>query len=297
MFFWSAVRKDGGHELLSSVFFVYIICDICDSFSMNGKEDSPFTETALVAILECALEEKFGQIRETMSELQLSVNFLSDRFDNVLQRLSNLETNCDSVKNENRHLKAEVLRLSGILERHSTELNEIEQYSRRECVEISGLPVEVEENTTDLAIKVASLMDLDLDERDISVSHRLSQRRTSDGATSREVDHALRFPKVIVKFVRRETKELFYQGRKCLKNKNTRDIGLSRISDNKIYVSESLSPRNRELFKDSLKFKRDYHFNYIWTQTGRIFLRKDRYSPPRLVTSKRDLHDLQELSR
>ena len=89
------------------------------------------------------------------------MNFLSDRFDNVLQRQSDLETNCDSVKDENRHLKAEVLRLSGILERHSTELNEIEQYSRCECVEISGLPVEAEENTTDLAIKVASLMDLD----------------------------------------------------------------------------------------------------------------------------------------
>ena len=52
---------------------------------MDGKEDSPLTETALVAILERALEEKFGQIRETMSELQLSVNFLSDIFDNVLQ--------------------------------------------------------------------------------------------------------------------------------------------------------------------------------------------------------------------
>ena len=116
-------------------------------FLMDGKEDSPLTETALVAILERALEEKFGQIRETMSELRQSMNFLSDRFDNVLQRLNHLETNRDSVKNENRHLKAEVLRLSGILERHSTELNEIEQYSRRECVEISGLPVEVEENT------------------------------------------------------------------------------------------------------------------------------------------------------
>ena len=62
---------------------------------MDGKEDSRLTETALVAILERALGEKFGQIRETMSELQLSVNFLSDRFDNVLQRLSDLETNCD----------------------------------------------------------------------------------------------------------------------------------------------------------------------------------------------------------
>ena len=88
-------------------------------FPMDGKEDSPLTKTALVAILERALEEKFGQIREMMSELRQSVNFLSDGFDNVLQRLSDLETNRDSVKNENRHLKAEVPRLSGILERHS----------------------------------------------------------------------------------------------------------------------------------------------------------------------------------
>ena len=38
---------------------------------MGGKEDSPLTETALVAILERALEEKFGQIRETMNTRRL----------------------------------------------------------------------------------------------------------------------------------------------------------------------------------------------------------------------------------
>ena len=80
-------------------------------------EDSPLTETALVAILECMPGEKFGLIKKMMSELRQSVSFLSDRFDKVFQRLNDFETNCDSAKNE-----AEVLsqvRISGILERHT----------------------------------------------------------------------------------------------------------------------------------------------------------------------------------
>jgi hypothetical protein len=61
---------------------------------------------------------------------------------------------------------------------------------------------------------------------------------------------------VIVKFARRGTKDQFYHGRKHLKNKSTKDIGLSRFSDNGIFVSESLTPKNRLLFKDCLKFKK-----------------------------------------
>ena len=72
----------------------------------------------------------------------------------------------------------------------------------------------------------------------------------------------------------------------------TRDIGHSRFSDNKIYVSESLSPRNKELFRDCLKFKRDHNFNYIWTQSGKIHLRKNKHSPARIISSPKTLQDL-----
>ena len=115
-------------------------------------------------------------------------------------------------------------------------------------------------------------MDLEIDPSDISTSHRLPAPRSESSTSAR--DPALRYPKIIVKFVRRDVKEQFYRGRKHLRNMTTRDIGLSRFSDNKIYVSESLSPRNKELFRDCLKFKRDHSFNYIWTQSGKIHLRK-----------------------
>ena len=76
-----------------------------------------------------------------------------------------------------------------------------------------------EENTNKLIIKVGSLMGLNLQKMDISISHRLPQNtqkyssrlRPREGARTKTVTQ---FPKVIVKFTRRETKEKFYQGRK-----------------------------------------------------------------------------------
>ena len=138
------------------------------------------------------------------------------------------------------------------MNQQSEDINNMEQYSRRDCVEISGLPEEPGENTNTLTIKVASLMGLNLEEKDISISHRLpsnaqqnqsysSRLRPREGSALNKVNPANQFPKVIVKFARRGTEDQFYHGRKHLKNKSTKDIGLSRFSDNRIFTSESNS--------------------------------------------------------
>ena len=65
-------------------------------------------------------------------------------------------------------------------------------------------------------------MDLELHGDDISVSHRMPKNeasyhsRLTDGTASngRTIDKALQFRKIIVKFARRDAKELFYKGKK-----------------------------------------------------------------------------------
>jgi len=208
-----------------------------------------------------------------------------------------MEHDLQEADKENSFLKAEVLRLSKAVLDTTEELNNIEQYSRRECCEIAGIPVQPGEDTTDLVIKVGSLMGVDLEKCDISVSHRLptpsySSRLGQEDTSGHDRFPALQFPKVIVKFVRREKKELFYRNRKNLRDKSTKDLGLSRISENGIFVSESLSQRNKNLFKECLKFKRMYGFKFIWTQQGRTYLRKDNNTPARVITCKADLEKL-----
>ena len=82
---------------------------------------------------------------------------------------------------------------------------------------------------------------MDITENDIPVCQRMPQRQASGP------------PGIIVKFMWCDVKDNFYRARKQLKDLTTQDLGYS--EKNKIYPAESLTERNRMLFKDCLKVK------------------------------------------
>ena len=90
-------------------------------------------------------------------------------------------------------------------------------------------------------------MGVNIAENDISVSHRLSISTKYRGNRSK--------PAIIVKFVRRDVKELYYRAQKKLKGSTTKDLGYH--EENNIYINESLTKPNKELFKECLKAKKD----------------------------------------
>ena len=84
-----------------------------------------------------------------------------------------LHTKLELLEARNASLEAENATLTNRLQTYETCLNNLEQYSRRECVEISGTPEVKEENPDNIVIKVGSLIGLDITKDDISASHRL----------------------------------------------------------------------------------------------------------------------------
>ena len=72
-----------------------------------------------------------------------------------------------------------------------------------------------------------------------------------------------------------------------LKGKTTKDLGLSEV--NNIYISESLTASNRELFNEALKVKKDLNYKFIWSSNGRVFMRATEESPAILISCFDDL--------
>ena len=131
-------------------------------------------------------------------------------------------------------------------------------------------------------------MGINIESSDISISHRLSVKPSYTNAVKR--GRGSGGSKIIVKFVRRDIRDkLFYKSRKYLKDKSTRDLGMVRHPDNRIYINESLSPNNKYLFQECLKIKWEKNFKFIWTQYARIYLRKDANSPAKTVAKQKDL--------
>ena len=196
--------------------------------------------------------------------LMKNIQYTSEKYDKIVRLLKASDEERKILKAENKSLKTKVLESENELKALKETYNDLDQYLRRDCVEIRGLPVGSEcANTNDVVLKVAEKIGVDLVPSERSVSHPLPSRTVP---TKQEGN--TRLNAIIVKFVRRDVKEKFYHARKNLKNLTASDFGYQ--SRNKVYINENLTRKNKELFNSTLKIKKEKGFKYIWTNQGRI---------------------------
>ena len=74
----------------------------------------------------------------------------------------------------NQDLKLHVRKLEAVTSQTREEVNDLEQYGRRECLEFQGLAWNKNENTDDLILRVSKMVGVNLKAEEISASHRLS---------------------------------------------------------------------------------------------------------------------------
>ena len=238
-------------------------------------------------VIESIFDQKLKPLNAKIDSVIESISFWESQFEEIHKRIDAMEDSSGQLVKKNKLLKDEVMRLSNSLNVQKESMNELQQYVRWECLEIAGIPEEAAENTNDIVIKVGDLMGINIESSDISISHRLSVKPSYTNAVKR--GRGSGGSKIIVKFVRRDIRDKFYKSRKYPKDKTTRYLGMVRHPDNRIYINESLSPNNKYLFQECLKIKREKNFKFIWTQYGRIYVRKDANSPAKTVANQKDL--------
>lgn len=75
----------------------------------------------------------------------------------------------EKLKYENSQLKNSCSEIPKI----NSKIDDLEQHSRKSCIRIYGVPESNEENTTDIVCDIARKLNVTLENKDISVSHRL----------------------------------------------------------------------------------------------------------------------------
>lgn len=221
--------------------------------------------------------------------MEASLQNLSDQYDKLLKDYNSLKTDYATLNKEYKALKGQVLQSSNDINAHGIAINDLEQYSRRDCLEIRGIPVTDDEETDEIVEKVGDLIDVNIDRNDISISHRLSDK----AITRKDGTIFKRDPAIIVKFTKRSTREDFYHARKKLHKRTTRDIGYNRQREHPIFICESLTASNRQLFNKCLEFKKKHRYKFIWTHNGTTCLRKDSNSPVISIKTDNDIRRLQ----
>lgn len=141
----------------------------------------------------------------------------------------------------------------------SKQNDELEQYQRRQCLRIFGVPEANEEDTDKLAIDIAAKIGVEVTLQDIDRSHRIG----------RKVDDRPR--PVIVKFVSyRKRREVF---------SNKRQLKGSGIT-----IREDLTKERFKLLQECIA---KYGLSNVWTLDGVIFVKNG--NSKRRVTCAQDI--------
>lgn len=219
------------------------------------------------------------EIRDTQKNYEKGFNDAFDSLESQLQENTKalnaqkeqnkkLQELIENLSSENNLLKTKVKNLEARVE-------DMEQYSRSNCVEIQGIPHSPTEDVLSIVKEVGKALDLTIEDSMVDACHRL-------GKPNRENP-----PGIIVKFVRRIDKEEMLKKRRVKRTLSTRHLG--RPDDRTIYINESLSPARRRLHAMAKQFQKEKAYKFLWVRNGRIFLRKEENSPLRVVTSSDDL--------
>ncbi|XP_046679343.1 uncharacterized protein LOC124366786 [Homalodisca vitripennis] len=176
----------------------------------------------------------------------------------------------DELAAENRNLREKVSSLE-------MRIDDLEQYSRVNSVEIHGILQQKNEDVVAVVKEVGKALDLEITDSMIDNCHRLGRR---PGPNSPQ-------PGIVVKFVRRLDKEELLRKCRVKSNFSTRHMNLS--MDQPIYINEALSQARRRLLAAARQVKKEKSFKYLWVRGGKLFLRKEEMAPVFQVTCQADL--------
>ncbi|XP_075534936.1 uncharacterized protein LOC142570436 [Dermacentor variabilis] len=187
--------------------------------------------------------------------------------------MQNLRQELTAVKKRSEDNEGECQRLRKSLGDLKKDLVELKQYSRRNNIELKGVPETENENLNDTVQKVAKCLKLDLSASDIDIAHRVPVKGSG-------------LPNIIMKFNSRCARDKFFKAAK--KNRlNTKMIGFE--DNDPIFVNDHLCPENKILLGKTIHLKKEKGWKFAWVSNGKILARKADNSKVVHVTCEDDL--------
>ena len=146
------------------------------------------------------LESVRGEIK-TLSkkciDIEKSQNFMSREFENLKESLQTTKKHVTEAVQSIKKLEMRLEAAEKAIYDQQVLTDSLQQYQRRDCIEITGVPSTPDEDPKRITVEVGQLMGIDVSESHISIAHRLP--------ATRKVPN-----RIIAKFVHRDKKDEFF---------------------------------------------------------------------------------------
>lgn len=170
-------------------------------------------------------------------------------------KVDSLESKVDSLETENAELKVKVEKLE-------TALESSEQYSRRNCLKVTGVPENIECSTDEYVCNLARAIDVDISVDNIDRSHRL-------GKLPSVAEHRAKPRDIIVKFVSYRTRANFYKARVLTKSRGYKGV----------FINEHLTKSRGKLLYEARRRVKSKQLKSAWSIDGTVMVKLNDADP------------------
>ena len=223
--------------------------------------------------LASALKSSFQfEIREMITNMMASTvqSIVDGVLEGLNERIASLESKNESLVKENDSLRTENMLLREKVEELEFTTDNLEQYSRRNNLRLSGIPeTPTNSNTDKVILDLCKDLGISLSESDIDRSHRVGR---PNGPKPRQI---------IVKFTSYRARQKLFKERTQLKK-----------SHRNVYVNEDLTKKRNKLFYDARQLLRRSLVDGAWSSDGVIMV-KDKLNKIHRVQRTSDLSRFQ----
>lgn len=241
--------------------------------SLSDKVDKRFNE----------VEQQINGIQQQNNDLKYSLEFLTNKYDTVIEKIKQLEE--DKIKE-----KSYVLTLENKIE-------SLERKMKSRGLEIRNVPIlsadpkgiETKEEMCAVIQTLAHSLGEVILESDITDIYRTNSKNNSSKPIIVELNSVLKKNKLL------QAVKMFNKNKPKDDKLNTGTLKISGPTK-PIYVSETLSFKTQKLFHVAREFAKDYSYQFCWTTKGQIYLRRNETQPVLRVESEDTIYNLKNNS-
>lgn len=246
-------------------------------------------------------EPSLLEIKSMLVEIQITVSDIQRRQNQFAEEMASMKGIIESQKRDlaamksvqekskaqNKELHRELESMRAKAAEQEAEIEELydlqdnlEQYTRKQSLEIHGIPESAYTSTEEAVLKVAEALDVQISPEDIDISHKIY----SEGEKP-----------ILVKFTSHKSKSKLYKKRTGLKNIKVSDLfpnisyATSAEGGKKIFINENLTSFRRGLVKEANERRRQRMLVSVWTLDGKIYCKTSPEGNPIRIFDYSDL--------
>ena len=243
------------------------------------------------------IRNMLGGIESEISAILASNNELSSELAELeaqKRKLNDTKELLEKTMNLNLQLKEELDQARDKIKEQAEEIaelydfqDELEQYTRKNSVEICGIPESAYESTEKVVLKISGALNVAISPEDIEITHHLNRKGVEKGIRP-----------IIVKFISHKVKSKLYKSRAKLKDVRVHQLfpnysaAVSSKEGGRIFITENLTSSRRKVLMKANQMRKDGLLVSCWTLDGKIYIKTSPDGNPVRIYAEDDLKNI-----